>query len=158
MAVMPFTAGQIEVLRQLSQVWTAERFVLIGASAQSPAPSRGGALRGYPRGLGGAWHLGDSQNVTDHAPSRKNANAAVERKAPPDRSLAVPALDAAPSCGRNGIPASPSVVAWRGRCSERGNDLRANDAPPRRAIWSRAGAARRGSGPGRRSLRPASPP
>ncbi|MCX5734385.1 MAG: nucleotidyl transferase AbiEii/AbiGii toxin family protein [candidate division NC10 bacterium] len=33
MAVIPFSAGQRDVLRQLSQVWGPERFVLIGASA-----------------------------------------------------------------------------------------------------------------------------
>jgi predicted nucleotidyltransferase len=33
MAVMPLSAGQLEALRQLSQLWPPERFVLIGASA-----------------------------------------------------------------------------------------------------------------------------
>jgi len=33
MAVTPFSARQLDVLRQLSQLWTPERFVLIGAAA-----------------------------------------------------------------------------------------------------------------------------
>ncbi len=33
MAVIPFSVGQVEALRHLSQFWAAEQFVLIGASA-----------------------------------------------------------------------------------------------------------------------------